>query len=255
MPTPRVKKIKKNTDNGDQAKNRRISLAALIVSSCTLGFSMFTHFRLTSLQKQSQISFLTLGVGSDFERKVRFENTPNGIVVRVKFDCLLTNQGQVPTSILHWSVWERSNVKVSENAEGSDHHYAGMNPILLEPSEQKAEFPLTLSAKESKKLLLEVGLLVPKVAWDSVSKEITFGQELDYIQAERIFSSHGFAGFGQFSPFDQSSNGRLKYVSYGNGSNTQHFEIEFIKEDRNRVSAKFELQSDEIYAQGETKPS
>lgn len=220
-----------------------LSLVMLIVSTSLVKQQYYNR---KAFDKQERHSKLAIRIKPDYLYTVSFDlNTPfnTGASFRQKFKCILSNTGLMAMSIVDWHIYSIEKVVEKGATKQGYAWYQGMNPIMLNDAGKPLSFPITINPKESKSLIVEVGMLVPEFAWNLVKQELPLKKNIAKQKVEEVFTNKGVPGFGQLELSEVTHSGNRTIAAYGRGDAYQEYLIQFEKVDGEVIEATFSLDS------------
>lgn len=236
-----------------------ISAAALVVSIRSFVSSNNTQKKQQELQEaqhllqerqtnfieESAKSYLGIRIDEVPEQKVILlkDETSKRIFFRNKFRCVLSNHGQMPTTIIDaYFTTEILNPLNNKITEGLRIEFT---PLLLDNENNKLSYPLaiTIPAREAKVLYIDAGIIIPNDAWEAIKDSIILNHTYDKQELDHIFMKAGYATFGYSI---EKSPGMFGYREI-----PQNHYVRFTKEDGTDIKVVFGLQRAKNYLQGE----
>lgn len=220
-----------------------IATLALIVSIASAYFS-YQQYQDSVASRRTP---LIIRVGAEHS-KVSFYKAyqdDQEVLFKQRYKIILTNNSFNPESVIGW--------RISERRGNSSDAYAGMNSKLFDSTGESMTLPFLIAAKESKVVFLDVGQKVSSAAWAMVEPLVALHKEMDWYEAEQLFTNAGYPLFGQLEPGESTLHQNLKVDRWRAGPAYQEFQLRFSKADGQEVAAKLSLNVSDIYPQGEAE--
>lgn len=137
-----------------------LSVFALIISSYVAYYDINENEQM----KIEKINVLTSRYSEDYSSKlipVLFFQDQSAITP-VYFECIVINEGEKPVNIMDYSISDISNNIID---------YTYMDMGVFDSSGRILSFPINLQSKESKKLLVKVGLRMNSTVFNNIEVE------------------------------------------------------------------------------------
>lgn len=240
-----------------------LGILGFLVSLVALALAGWGHYRANELHAERMLfdeehrkSKVVVQIGRDLQqRSVTFTEYKGpweyGAVFRQRYNVVLNNIGFQPASITDWQVLGRTSMISEETGEHLYGGFNGMGPWFYTADGIEEVLPITIDPNKPRKLIIEVGVLVPSAAWNAVAHQFRFDDNYDYYEAEAAFSERGHPQFGQYALNQVSRHGGLTTMAYGPGPYHQDFLLHLTKGNGVRVSAKFLPSISASFVQGE----
>ncbi len=238
-----------------KADKVNISLAKLsfAVSIIALGTSIYFGSKTTvytqrqiELDELSQKSKLVARITiNDAQKTIEFQqiNTDESrAIYRQQYILVLNNIGHIDVSITDMDITLLNKRLDSDSV--TFQKFSGMDPTFLDFDGSRIDLPIFIEPNKPMKLMLEVGVKIPKASWEKLPDSIQYNRAYNYKNIEQIFLTTGHPFMGQLDSIDD--------ISYGDKGNLQEYILIITKGDGSLVSVQF-LHNVSDYLQGESK--
>ncbi|CCZ80405.1 uncharacterized protein BN709_02458 [Odoribacter laneus CAG:561] len=163
-----------------------------------------------------------------------------------EYKLIINNLGYHDAAITDWRVLLKSQENLAHTGKENYAFYRGMGPLFFDIDGSEAGLPVTIKPNQPKKIIVKVGVRVPKEAWASVSDHIECYKKYNYFEVEKYFQEKRFPDFGQL----ELKSVNQKMAGYGEGKYYHHFILKVRKGEGYEVTAEFSHDVSD-YLQGE----
>ena len=230
------------------------SLLSLLLAIIALSFSVWQYFDKKAVENSLRKSRIIMRIGAIRDGNIIFDEIKisSKIIFRQKYRCVLSNIGYVDEGIVDCKIYSLEHHELNGENKLQYAWYAGMNPEFRDENNREISFPLNISARESQTIYINIGMIVPRLAWESVADLIVLGQSINWKDADAIFNDLDYPCFGQLSYVETENVEDFAMVKLGQGVSYQTFWIQFFKTDNVQVTGEFSLMGSDMHIQGET---
>lgn len=217
-----------------QAKSNRIalklSIAAIIVSLATFGFSIYSFF----YPRIEQANVIVERVWDDYETQLIETDLP-GIpaILPVYWKCLINNQGDRTISIIDYAVVAEHSDARDANTKRSLNTYSNLKLGLYENLQAEYKLPTVIEAGKSATFLIKIGIVLDERAYnlakEKYSKKTFSIKELSLFLAEKGVDVYG----NTVTPIKNSTNQIKGWDGPNLNRNEQLFHLRFTSSRNN----------------------